>query len=455
MPLRGTFFGHALRALCIIALFSAQCWGASFLFDASLEVTAGNADWVIDADYEFNQQSRAQRYPTPDDCEVGPGTHESFWFGAISAWGIDLAKAGHHVESLPMNTPITFGDPSNPQDLSHYDAFIIPEPQNRLRTSAVEAVTAFVAAGGGLFVIANHHGSDRNNNGADSTDVFNSFVDRWGFRFAQDDFYEPYNSNSADLPGDPVLHGPFGDVNHIEFHRASTIEIISNPPGVTLVPLFWRNQAPHGNSEITLLRVETSGGRIVAIGDSSPIDDGTGDPDDNLVNGYGTMRSLFMNAAVWIAEPEASNQFTPIPGATSTPSCPTPTPDYSPAPSPTPASDTVIVDIATNYSAYTAGNPFQLTLRIQNGPTTISADLYVILDVPAGDNHLYFFYPGWTESPDFDRKTLRPGMDETYIILDFTWPPDAGSGFATFWGAATRAASYEILDLDSLEFSWF
>ncbi len=47
-------------------------------------------------------------------------------------------------------------------------------------------------------------------------------------------------------------------------------------------------------------------GKVVAIGDSSPCDDGTGDSNDVLYNGYtldanGNHQRLLMNAMVWLA----------------------------------------------------------------------------------------------------------------------------------------------------------
>src|SRR4051812_13588052 len=76
---------------------------ASFLFDATHLETAGNADWVIDED------SSPQRFPTPDQATVTGGTGETYWKGAISAWGIELVQRGHHVETLPAGVAITYG----------------------------------------------------------------------------------------------------------------------------------------------------------------------------------------------------------------------------------------------------------------------------------------------------------------------------------------------------------
>src|SRR6188768_2311677 len=88
--------------LSVVALPSARA--ASFLFDASHAETAGNADWVIDED-----SGNPQRNPTPAQANVTASTPETYWTGGISAWGIDLVKRGHQVETLPSSGAITFG----------------------------------------------------------------------------------------------------------------------------------------------------------------------------------------------------------------------------------------------------------------------------------------------------------------------------------------------------------
>jgi len=99
----------------------------AILFDGSHHEMAGNADWVVDADaFDLNlpafpctgstNESRPQRFPTPAQAGVTGVTPETYWTGAVSSWGIELAKAGHTVESLPEGGRITFGDMTNAQD---------------------------------------------------------------------------------------------------------------------------------------------------------------------------------------------------------------------------------------------------------------------------------------------------------------------------------------------------
>ena len=85
-----------------------------FLFDAKKAETAGNADWVLDAD------TSPQRYPTPLQNTITASTPENYWKGALSSWGIALVKMGHTVETLPSTVSITYGG-TGAQDLKNYD----------------------------------------------------------------------------------------------------------------------------------------------------------------------------------------------------------------------------------------------------------------------------------------------------------------------------------------------
>ncbi|HEX4341762.1 MAG TPA: hypothetical protein VH255_00125, partial [Verrucomicrobiae bacterium] len=127
-----------------ISLFSPALQGATFLFDATKAEMAGNADWVIDADLHNlkvsdasfgsgvpnvgGNESNPQRFPTPPASGITSNTVETYWQGCLSAWAIDLVKNGHSVETLPYNGRITWNDPTNPQDLTNYQAYVLCEP---------------------------------------------------------------------------------------------------------------------------------------------------------------------------------------------------------------------------------------------------------------------------------------------------------------------------------------
>ncbi len=83
---------------------------------------------------------------------------------------------GHHVETLPVGTAISYGDSTNPQDLKNYDVYIVDEPNDPFTASEKTAIVRFVQNGGGLFMISDHAGADRNNNGWDAVRVWNDLM---------------------------------------------------------------------------------------------------------------------------------------------------------------------------------------------------------------------------------------------------------------------------------------
>src|SRR6202000_1879437 len=94
----------------------------------------------------------------------------------LSSWGISLVKLGYHVETLPSTGTITYGNSSNPQDLSNYNVFVIDEPNKKFTTAESNAIVSFVKNGGGLFMISDHTGSDRDNDGWDSPAIWNDLM---------------------------------------------------------------------------------------------------------------------------------------------------------------------------------------------------------------------------------------------------------------------------------------
>ena len=179
-----------IMALVFYNLSKAQVKSqVKILYDATKAETAGSADWVIDADAHDlgyssgpailggGNESDPQRLPTPDQSTVTSSTVETYWEGALSAWGIDMVKKGYYVETLPYNGSITYGNTSNVQDLSNYKVFIVDEPNIRFTAVEDTAIMQFVRNGGGLFMISDHEGSDRNNDGYDSPHIWQLFMD--------------------------------------------------------------------------------------------------------------------------------------------------------------------------------------------------------------------------------------------------------------------------------------
>ncbi len=311
----------ALLAAALSPLASAQgVTPGKVLFDATKAQMAGNADWVIDADVNNigtgagglmvvggGSESNPQRFPTPPQSGITASTPETYWKGALSAWGIALVKRGFSVETLPVGSRITFGDATNPQDLSNYGIYVIPEPNILFTMTEKQAIIRFVAAGGGVFLGANHDGSDRNNDGFDPVDVYNDLfnnngiaVNPFGIRMNLGSFSVISNFVALDAATDPVLNGPAGAVTAMEFNSGSSLTC----SGPDAKPLVFRTAA-RSPSEALFACSRYGLGRVAMIGDSSPPDDGTGDTGDTLFNGWfaevgGDHADIIINACLWL-----------------------------------------------------------------------------------------------------------------------------------------------------------
>ncbi|MDI1315745.1 hypothetical protein [Flavobacterium sp.] len=274
-----------------------------FLFDATKAETAGNADWILDAD------TSPQRFPTPIQSNVTASTPESFWRGGLSAWGIALAKLGHTVETLPSGTAITYGG-TGAQDLKKYDVFVVDEPNIRFTAAEKTAILKFVQNGGGLFMISDHTVSDRNNDGWDSPKIWNDLMSTntvkanpFGVTITLNNFSET-SSNRLSVITNPILNGSQGTVTQLKYSAGASMSI-STVANATAQGLIWRGTSSQGSSNIMCATATFGTGRIVAIGDSSPADDGTGSSGDILYPGWTELPShaaLHINASLWLAK---------------------------------------------------------------------------------------------------------------------------------------------------------
>ncbi|MDB5321392.1 MAG: C-terminal target protein [Phycisphaerales bacterium] len=314
------------RLILIVSIFVAV-FGArtalaqAFLFDATKAEMAANADWVIHAGQHnlgtdasglmvagAGNESNPQQIPTPAASGITSITTETYWNGALSAWGVSLVKRGKSVETLPYNGSISFGNSANPQDLSHYKVFVVDEPNIRFTAVEKAAMYAFIKAGNSIFAISDHAGSDRNNDGLDSVGVWNDFLALDGMK------HNPLGItfNSVDVSpdsfaidgnaADPITHGAAGTVSEFVYHNGATITIdpTANP---SVAGAVW-SATPEGNANVLAPYGSYGLGRFVAIGDSSPIEDGTGDPNDTLFDGWdegaGNDGKLVVNASLYL-----------------------------------------------------------------------------------------------------------------------------------------------------------
>ncbi|MBN2382359.1 lamin tail domain-containing protein [bacterium] len=309
---------------------------ANILFDASKQEVSGNADWVIDADIwdlylehypcdEYGNEANAQFIPTPDQSVI---SSETDWTGGISAWGYDLVQADHTVFTLPAGQVITYGQ-AGQYDLSNFDLFIMPEPQMLLSTAEKTALLDYIQAGGSLFMVADHQTSDRNCSGYDSPHIFNDLMGvvisagvitdygLFGLVFNVEEisglngtdywFTDAIDDNVSQDPLDPIIFGPFGDGSGglgLFGSTSMTLDTSTNP---TVQGHIWKTDAGgQSTTRVTFATARYGAGRVAAIGDSSPADDGTGDSGDTLYDGWDKASGgvandiIHLNACHWL-----------------------------------------------------------------------------------------------------------------------------------------------------------
>lgn len=296
------------------------------LFDASKAEMAGNADWVIDADANdlginsngkmisgIGDEANPQGIPTPSQAGITASTSETFWKGALSAWAVDCAKQSYVVETLPFDDNITYGNSSHAKDLTHFNIFVVCEPNILFTSSEKNAIVQFVKDGGRLFIIADHDMSDRNGDGFDSPTIWNDLfttntvqTNPFGVTFDLQD-YDELTTNVANLPTDSCLHGTFGNITKMELFGATTLTI-NNTANATAKGLVYKGGFSNtGTTGIYFATVYFGLGKVCILTDSSPPDDGTGDINDGLYNGYtcdasGQHQWLLMNSMAWLAQ---------------------------------------------------------------------------------------------------------------------------------------------------------
>ena len=281
-----------------------------FLFDATKAETAGNADWVISE----NSSNTPLRYPNPDQSTVTSTTLENYWKGGLSAWGITLAKEGHYVESIVSGGSITYGSTTNAQDLSKFDVFVVDEPNTLFTSAEKTAILNFVKNGGGLFMIADHTISDRNNDGKDSPVIWNDLMTNnsvktnpFGLAVELTNISETSSNILVDATN-TILNGSQGAVTKLKFNNGATIKLTPTANS-SVKGLIWQTGVAKTSTTKVMLASSTFyNGRVVLLTDSSPADDGTGNPNDVLYNGWSdatvanSHSKLHLNASYWLAK---------------------------------------------------------------------------------------------------------------------------------------------------------
>ena len=253
----------SILAIFFVFVFSFASFGAKpmVLFDSGHAQQAGNADWVIT--------------------------------GAYSDFANAFRQEGCQVKSVTRFSASILKD---------VKIVVLPEPNTPYSESEQDAIVNFVNNGGCLYAISDHHHSDRNNNGYDSVDILNQFIPRLGLSYNQRYFTE------APVRGKYCKDEITAGVKRVGIWGGTTVKCLA----VTAKAHIRVSAKNGGGAFIATNIVGSKGGKIVAMGDSSPYDDGSGDPHDNLYNGFSNPQYshniLAKNTIDWLLKKTKANK---------------------------------------------------------------------------------------------------------------------------------------------------
>ena len=226
-----------------------------------------------------------------------------------------VGKDGASRRNIAVGYAISYGDSTNPQDLKNYDVYIVDEPNVPFTAAEKTAIVQFVQNGGGLFMISDHAGADRNNDGWDAVRIWNDLMRNnsvqslpFGMLVDSTDYSETTTNILADTTN-PILHGPVGPVTELKYSDGATITLnpSANP---TVKGIIWRSSYPQTLTNVMFATASFGRGRVCLIGDSSPADDGTGAPGNTLYVGWlevgASHANLHLNASLWLAEKDTA-----------------------------------------------------------------------------------------------------------------------------------------------------
>ena len=134
---------------------------------------------------------------------------------------------------------------------------------------------------------------------------------------------------AAVAPADSLLHGPAGNPVAMEYHNGASMTLSLSANAGVRGALFRPGQATTGTTGAIVAHARYGRGRVAALGDSSPPDDGSGAPGNKLYDGWaaeanGDHARILLNATIWLATPSR----------TATATRPTTTADFTIYPNP-------------------------------------------------------------------------------------------------------------------------
>lgn len=235
----------------------------------------------------------ADKYILYDDTH-GQTAENADWIitGAYSDMADMLGNNGFKLTNL---SDVSLSKKFTKNVLSQYDAIILAEPNDPYSEEECKLFKEYVKNGGGIFIIGDHGNADRNKNGWDAVRAFNEFCPTFGFKFKGDIIYEAPIAGTA-FTKHPAMFGFRG----VGVWAGSSFEIIDAPNAKATGLINSRKaKAPY------MVVSEYGKGRVFAIGDSSPFDDGVGSGDaKKLHDSYDSFMyshpQIAYNAMTWV-----------------------------------------------------------------------------------------------------------------------------------------------------------
>jgi hypothetical protein len=135
-------------------------------------------------------------------------------------------------------------------------------------------------------MVADHTGSDRDGDGKDSVIIWNELFSNntvqtapFGIVFNSNNI-SPSNESADNSPGNPITHGAAGTVTQFVYADGCSLTIDPTRNASTRGAV-WTTSS-HTNTNVMVAYGTFGAGKFVAIGDSSPVDDGTGGLSGNI-----------------------------------------------------------------------------------------------------------------------------------------------------------------------------
>ena len=157
-------------------------------------------------------------------------------------------------------------------------------------------------------MISDHNISDRNGDGFDSVAVWNDLMttntvqtNPFGFKIDLTNYSQTTTNVLSAASTNPILNGTLGTVTNLKFSAGASLTTTTT----VAKGLIWKTGSAQSTTNVMCASSTFGTGRVFVICDSSPADDGSGAPGDNLFPGWTELIShsrLHMNASLWLAK---------------------------------------------------------------------------------------------------------------------------------------------------------